>query len=190
MLLLQPTRLRLPSLSLKLIVDSSGQGEIKNRLQRRRLLQTDAREDVLEGFFLELFAQNAIRSQTRTNHIIYPSHLVLFELEKSGQCLNRQGAIVTYGAKSLDRAAKKSLHQLGIGFEQLHRCQYTPLKFDHVLIDKGYKLPESCILRHEVRRNRKHCGIDGTRLQRIETRNPRAHGQNHDFSTSLNPILF
>src|SRR5215831_16172457 len=97
------TRLRLPSLSLKLIVDSSGQREIKNRLQRRRLLQTDARENVLEGFLLELFAQNAIRSQTRTNHIIYPSHLVLFELEKSGQCLNRLGAIVTYGAKSLDR---------------------------------------------------------------------------------------
>src|SRR5215813_14527359 len=190
MLLLQPTRLRLPSLSLKLIVDSSGQGEIKNRLQRRRLLQTDAREDVLEGFFLELFAQNAIRSQTRTNHIIYPSHLILFELEKSGQYLNCHGTIVTYSAKSLDRAAKKSLHQLGIGFEQLHRCQYASLKFDHVLIDKGYQLPESGVLGHEVRRNRKHRGINRMRLQRIEARNPRAHRQNHNFSTSLNSILF
>src|SRR5262249_48466199 len=188
MLLLHPSRLRLPSLSLKLIVDSSGQREIKKRLQRRRLLQTHARENVLERFPLKLLIKDTIRSQTRTNHIIYPSHLILFELEKSGQCLNRHGAIVTYGAKSLDRAAKKSLHQLGIGFEQLHRCQPPPLKFDHVLIDKGYQLPESRILRHEVRRNRKHCGINGTRLQRIETRNPRAHRQNHNFSASLNSI--
>src|SRR5262245_50741763 len=171
MLLLHPTRLRLPSFSLKLIVDSSGQGEIKNRLQRRRLLQTDARKDVFEGFLLELFAQNAIRSQTRTNHIINPSHLIFFELEKSGQYLNCHRTIVTYGAKSLDRAAKKSLHQLGIGFEQLSRRQYASLKFDHVLIDKGYQLPESGILRHEVRRNRKHCGINGTRFQRIKARN-------------------
>src|SRR5215813_7749697 len=186
MLLLQPSHLRLPSLSLKLIVDSSGQGEIKNRLERRRLLQAHAREDVLEGFLLELFAQNAIRSQTRTNHIIYPNHLILFELEKSCQCLDCHRAIVTYGAKSLDRATKKSLHQLGIGFEQLSRCQHTPLKFDHVLPDKRYKLPESCILRHEVRRNRKHGGIDGTRLYRIEMRNPRGLRLNHDSTTSLN----
>src|SRR5262245_18682205 len=190
MLLLQPTRLRLPSFSLKLIVDSSGQGEIKNRLQRRRLLQTDTRENVLKRFPLQLLIKGTIRSQAGPNHIIYPSHLILFQLEKSGQCLNRHGTIVTYGTKSLDRAAKKSLHQLGIGFEQLHRCQYTSLKFDHVLIDEGYKLPESCILRHEVRRNRKHCGIDGVRLQCIEARNTRSHGQNHDFSTSLNSILF
>src|SRR5262249_33401652 len=102
MLLPQPSRLRFPSLSLKLIVDSSGQGEIKNRLQRRRLLQTDAREDVFEGFLLELLIKDTIRSQTRTNHIIYPSHLIFFELEKSGQYLNCHGTIVTYGAKSLD----------------------------------------------------------------------------------------
>src|SRR5262245_429217 len=119
MLLLQPTRLRLPSLSLKLIVDSPGQRKIKNRLQRRRLLQTHARENVFEGFLLELFPKSAIRSQTRPNHIIYPRHLVLLEFEKSGQCLSCHRAIVTQGAKSLDRTAKKSLHQLGIGFEQL-----------------------------------------------------------------------
>src|SRR5262249_52610217 len=127
MLLLQPTRLRLPSLSLKLIVDSSGQREIKKRLERRWLLQNHARKNVLKRFPLQLLIKGTIRSQAGPNHIIYPSHLVLFELEKSGQCLNCHGTIVTYGAKSLDRAAKKSLHQLGIGFEQLSRCQYTPL---------------------------------------------------------------
>src|SRR5262245_11675133 len=111
MLLLQPSRLRLPSFSLKLIVDSSGQGEIKNRLQRRGFLQAHARENVLERFPLKLLIKGAIRSQTRTNHIIYPSHLILFELEKSGQYFNCHGTIVAYGAKSLDRAAKKSLHQ-------------------------------------------------------------------------------
>src|SRR5262245_61637037 len=172
MLLLQPSRLRLPSFNLKLIVDSSSQREIKNRLEWRRFLQTHARENVLKRFPLQLLIKDTIRSQAGPDHIIYPSHLILFELEKSSQCLNCHGTIVTYGAKSLDRAAKKSLHQFGIGFEQLHGCEDATLKFNHVLIDKGYKLPESRILGHELRRNRKHCGINGARLQRIKPRNP------------------
>src|SRR5215510_10275960 len=119
MLLLQPTRLRFPSFSLKLLVDSSSQREIKNSFQRRRFLQTHARQNVLKRFPLQLLIKDTIRSQAGPNHIIYPSHLILFELEKSSQCLNCYGTIVTYGTKSLDRAAKKSLHQPGIGFEQL-----------------------------------------------------------------------
>src|SRR5262245_39093073 len=102
MLLPQPPRLRLPSFSLKLLVDSSSQREIKNSFQRRRFLQTHARENVLKRFPLQLLIKDTVRSQAGPDHIIYPCHLVLFELEKSSQCLNCHATIVTYGAKSLD----------------------------------------------------------------------------------------
>src|SRR5207245_4431824 len=75
------------------------------------------------------------------------------------------------------------------GFEELQGGKYASLKFDHVLVDKRYQLPVTALLRHEVGRDRKHCGVHRSRLQRVKARDARAYRQNHDVPAAFKSLL-